>query len=238
MDSLYLYNKYGTPISYELWSYLRRLTDWVCDHWHDKDDAIWEVRGGPRDFVYSKMMCWVAVDRAMRLASKRSFPADWNRLDDVRDEIYETVMQRGWSDKRGAFRATVTTGDALDASLCSCRWCFSSRPPIRACSAPSTPSTTAQGGRTSFRWPGVSLRRREDAGRIEGHGRDIQYLHLLAGGGADPRQSAPIRSGCRKPACCSSRCSAMPIIWACTPSRSATRARRSAIFRTRSRICR
>ena len=50
MDSMYLYNKYGQPISYELWSYLRRLTNWVCNHWRSKDDAIWEVRGGRSRF--------------------------------------------------------------------------------------------------------------------------------------------------------------------------------------------
>lgn len=115
MDSLYLYNKYGTPISYDLWNYLRRLTDWVCKHWQEQDEAIWEVRGGPRDFVYSKMMCWVALDRALRLATKRSFPADWNGWAKVRDQIYESIMQRGWNQQRGAFMQQFD-GDALDAS--------------------------------------------------------------------------------------------------------------------------
>ena len=76
MDSVYLYNKHARQISSDLWSYLRRLTNWVCDHWTEKDEAIWEVRGGAREFTYSKLMCWVAVDRALRLADKRSFPAD------------------------------------------------------------------------------------------------------------------------------------------------------------------
>jgi GH15 family glucan-1,4-alpha-glucosidase len=115
MDSLYLYNKYGTPISYELWKYLRRLTDWVCRHWKDKDEGIWEVRGGPHDFVYSKMMTWVAVDRALRLAGKRSFPADWSGWTAARDEMYETIMQRGWNEQRGAF-VQQFDGQALDAA--------------------------------------------------------------------------------------------------------------------------
>ncbi len=115
MDSLYLYNKYATPISYELWAYLRRLTNWVCKHWQEKDEAIWEVRGGRRDFVYSKMMCWVAVDRALRLAGKRSFPADWAAWTETRDQMYETIMQRGWNQQRGAFVQQLD-GDALDAS--------------------------------------------------------------------------------------------------------------------------
>jgi GH15 family glucan-1,4-alpha-glucosidase len=116
MDSLYLYNKYGTPISYELWNYLRRLTNWVCKHWKEKDEAIWEVRGGPRDFVYSKVMCWVAVDRALRLADKRSFPADRAAWIACRDEIYESIMQHGWNQQRGSF-VQQFDGQALDASL-------------------------------------------------------------------------------------------------------------------------
>lgn len=115
MDSVYLFNKYGTPISYDLWSYLRRLTNWVCAHWRLKDDGIWEVRGGRRDFVYSKLMCWVAVDRSLRLAEKRSFPADWQRWSRVRDQIYETLMKKGWCAERQAF-VQYFGSDALDAS--------------------------------------------------------------------------------------------------------------------------
>jgi GH15 family glucan-1,4-alpha-glucosidase len=116
MDSMYLYNKYGAPISYELWSYLRRLTNRVCKHWMDKDDGIWEVRNGRHHFVYSKMMCWVAVDRAIRLATKRSFPADWRSWMRTRDQIYETVMQRGWSESKQTFVQSFDR-DALDSSL-------------------------------------------------------------------------------------------------------------------------
>jgi GH15 family glucan-1,4-alpha-glucosidase len=115
MDSVYLFNKYGTPISYELWGYLRRLTNWVCDHWRDHDEAIWEVRGGKRDFTYSKAMCWVAIDRAIRLAQKRSFPSDWAKWIQVRDDIYEAIMTQGWSEKRGAFVQSFG-GESLDAS--------------------------------------------------------------------------------------------------------------------------
>lgn len=115
LDSVYLYNKHGTPISYDLWIYLRRLTNWVCDNWHVEDDAIWEVRGGQQCFVYSKMMCWVALDRALRLADKRSFPAERARWAQVRDQIYEDIMQKGWNAERGAFRQAYEN-DALDAS--------------------------------------------------------------------------------------------------------------------------
>ncbi|HXI20055.1 MAG TPA: glycoside hydrolase family 15 protein, partial [Gemmatimonadales bacterium] len=115
MDSVYLFNKYGTPISYELWRHLRRLVNWVCDNWRTTDEGVWEVRGGRQHFVYSKMMCWVAVDRAIRLAQKRSFPADWERWLIVRDEMYEEIMSRGWSQERQAFVQSYGS-HTLDAS--------------------------------------------------------------------------------------------------------------------------
>ncbi|MFL5347586.1 MAG: glycoside hydrolase family 15 protein [Hyalangium sp.] len=115
MDSVYLYNKYGAPISYDFWRHLRRLVDWVCDHWQERDEGIWEVRGGRRHFVYSKLMCWVAVDRAIRLADKRSFPADRTRWLAVRDTIFEEIMQKGWSADRKAF-IQAYGHEALDAA--------------------------------------------------------------------------------------------------------------------------
>ena len=115
MDSVYLYNKYGSPISYDLWTHLRRLINWVCDNWQKKDEGIWEVRGGQQHFVYSRLMCWVAVDRGLRLADKRSFPADRDRWLKVRDKIYEDIMARGWSSKRQAFVQHYGS-ESLDAS--------------------------------------------------------------------------------------------------------------------------
>jgi GH15 family glucan-1,4-alpha-glucosidase len=116
MDSVYLFNKHGVPISFELWMYLRQLVNWVCDHWQEADEAIWEFRGGRRKFVYSKLMCWVAVDRAIRMAQKRSFPADWGKWVRVRDEIYLDVMQNGWNDQLQAF-VQYYGSDSLDASI-------------------------------------------------------------------------------------------------------------------------
>ncbi|TDI24971.1 MAG: glycoside hydrolase family 15 protein [Acidobacteria bacterium] len=115
MDSVYLYNKYGSPISYDLWRHLRRLINWVCDNWQRKDEGIWEVRNTRQPYVYSKLMCWVAVDRGLRLAHKRSFPADHDRWMRVRDEIYEEIMDRGWNPRRRAFRQFYG-GESLDAA--------------------------------------------------------------------------------------------------------------------------
>ncbi|MBM3933347.1 MAG: glycoside hydrolase family 15 protein [SAR202 cluster bacterium] len=115
MDAVYLFNKYGTPVSYDMWTQLTRLLEWVCRNWKLTDEGIWEVRGGPRHFVYSRMMCWVALDRGIRLAEKRSFPADTARWRAIRDEIYREIMSKGWNAERRSFTQSYGS-DALDAS--------------------------------------------------------------------------------------------------------------------------
>jgi GH15 family glucan-1,4-alpha-glucosidase len=115
MDSAYLYNKYGMPISSDLWMQLRRIINWLCDNWRKSDEGIWETRGGKQQFVFSKLMAWVAVDRGIRLADKRSFPADRPRWLSERDSIYADIMARGWSEERASFVQTYG-GSALDAS--------------------------------------------------------------------------------------------------------------------------
>src|SRR5262245_17282651 len=74
LDAAYLHNKHAQPLSYDMWVELRKLLEWVCDNWEREDDGVWEVRGGRKHFVYSKLMCWVALDRGVRLATNRSFP--------------------------------------------------------------------------------------------------------------------------------------------------------------------
>ena len=115
MDAVYLFNKYGMPISFDLWMRLRGHINWLCDNWRRDDAGIWETRGGPQQFVYSKVMAWVAIDRALRLADKRSFPADRSRWLTERDAIYLEVMSRGWSPRRKSF-VQAYGGDVLDAS--------------------------------------------------------------------------------------------------------------------------
>jgi len=116
MDALYLSNKYVSPISYDIWCKIRSRTNWVCENWLKPDEGIWEMRNLPRHFVYSKVMNWVALDRAIRLAEKRSFPADVAHWLKVRDEIYEEVMARGWNEEVGSFTQAYDYSQ-LDASL-------------------------------------------------------------------------------------------------------------------------
>ena len=115
MDSIYIYNKYGEPISYDLWTNLINLVDWVCAHWNQPDEGIWEVRGGRHEFILSRIMSWVAVDRGMRLAQKRSFPAPLDRWLKVRDEIYHDVFANFWHPGRNTFVQYKGT-DCVDAA--------------------------------------------------------------------------------------------------------------------------
>ena len=115
MDSAYLYNKYVQPISYEQWKDLRNLMDWLCQNWQHADDGLWEVRSGRKQFVYSRVQTWVALDRAMRIAQKRGLPANITLWEQVRNEVYEEVMDQGWNEKRGCF-VQYYGSDILDAS--------------------------------------------------------------------------------------------------------------------------
>ena len=74
IDSVYLYNKYGAPIFHETWGSLRRIVDWLCENWDQADEGIWETRGGQKDFTYSRLMCWVAIERAIRMNRARGLP--------------------------------------------------------------------------------------------------------------------------------------------------------------------
>ncbi|EYF06372.1 glycoside hydrolase family 15 protein [Chondromyces apiculatus] len=115
IDSVYIYDRHGTPISYDFWCDLRRMVDWVIDNWERPDEGVWEVRNGQRQFVYSKVQCWVALDRALRIADNRSFPLDRQRVLAARDRIYETIMEQGWDKERNTF-VQVFGENALDAS--------------------------------------------------------------------------------------------------------------------------
>jgi GH15 family glucan-1,4-alpha-glucosidase len=115
VDSVYLYDRYGSPISYDLWLALRSIIDWLADHWREPDEGIWEVRGGKQQFVYSKLMSWVAFDRALRLAQQRGLPCDVMHWISTRDAIHEDIMRNGYSRERRAFVQHYGT-TALDAS--------------------------------------------------------------------------------------------------------------------------
>jgi GH15 family glucan-1,4-alpha-glucosidase len=119
LDSIYLYNKHGNPITYDQWNSIRRMVNYVVTVRNQKDMSIWESRGQIQNFIYSKIMMWVALDRGIRLAEKRaSLPCpdrfDWIR---VRDEMYDEIMTKGYNEERGHFCQSYESTDVLDASI-------------------------------------------------------------------------------------------------------------------------
>ncbi|GAA3771727.1 glycoside hydrolase family 15 protein [Streptomyces phyllanthi] len=116
IDSVYLYDSWAQPISSDQWDDLCALVDWVCDHWDQPDEGVWETRGGRKNFLYSRLMCWVALERAIRMAHRRGLPADLPRWREHRDRIYRRIMTRGWSASRRAF-VQYEDGDVLDAAV-------------------------------------------------------------------------------------------------------------------------
>src|SRR5215203_976590 len=116
LDAAYLYNKHGAPLDYDLWTNLQKILDWLSENWREPDEGIWEVRGGRRQFVSSKLLSWVALERAGRIARQRGLPSGDGRWIAERDAIYEEVMEKGWNPEKNSF-VQYYGSDALDASL-------------------------------------------------------------------------------------------------------------------------
>ena len=115
MDSAHLYRRFGGKMDAEYWKYLQHVISFVLDHWQEPDDGIWESRGGRQHYVYSKVMCWVALDRAIRAATSLNLPGDLRRWRRVREEIRIEVLQKGYDAARGTF-VQAFGSKALDAS--------------------------------------------------------------------------------------------------------------------------
>ncbi len=116
MDAVYLVNKYGEAISHQGWKHAVQVVDQVCDTWQGQDVGIWEMRGEQHHFLHSRLMCWVALDRAIRLASKRSLPAPFARWDQTRQAIYDDIWSNFWNEERGHFVQHIGS-TALDGSM-------------------------------------------------------------------------------------------------------------------------
>ncbi|MFK0234446.1 glycoside hydrolase family 15 protein [Streptomyces vinaceus] len=101
---------------YHGWKALARTLDWLADSWDRPDEGIWETRGGRQDFTYSRVMCWAAFDRGLKLATEFSRPADTALWTKARDDILEQVMERGWSEKEQSLVQHYGS-HVLDASL-------------------------------------------------------------------------------------------------------------------------
>lgn len=116
MDAALRLSNYVGKIGLSMWPFFQSVCDTVVESWHEKDSGIWEVRGGPYHFVFSKVMCWVALDRGLIIARRYGFPANLDRWEACREDIRREVLDRGWNEKEKAFVQHYDT-DTLDASL-------------------------------------------------------------------------------------------------------------------------
>ena len=114
--AVYVGDGYGLPIAYQGWLALTKIMDWVADNWDQPDEGVWESRGGRRDFTYGRFQCWVALDRAIKLAQRHGRPANIAKWGAARDQLYAQIMTRGFNAKVKAFTQHYTT-DVLDSSL-------------------------------------------------------------------------------------------------------------------------
>jgi GH15 family glucan-1,4-alpha-glucosidase len=114
MNVIYLYTHHR-GMTYDSWLHLCQQLDWLAEHWQEPDEGIWEVRGGMRHFLHSRLMSWVAFDRAIRIARERGLPAPLEQWQQISMQIYREIMEKGWNEQKRCF-TQYYGGEAVDAS--------------------------------------------------------------------------------------------------------------------------
>ncbi len=115
LETIYIYVAHGGDITYEFWKTIEQYIDLVMNNWKQPDHSIWEVRGAKREFLFSRMMCWVAMDRAIKVGDYHSFPYDAAKWRQVRDEIYKDVYDGFWNEEKQAYVQSKGSSN-MDAS--------------------------------------------------------------------------------------------------------------------------
>ena len=116
MDAMFLADQRGVQTGHQSWLELASLIDWLCEHWDQPDEGIWETRGGRKNFVYGKIQSWVALDRGIKMATTHGRPSDLLRWRTERDAIYNQVFEKGWNPRIGGFTQFYGS-EVLDSSL-------------------------------------------------------------------------------------------------------------------------
>lgn len=116
INGIYETSRYGESISKQDWRLIQDLINYVCDAWQEPDVGIWELRGDPQQLVHSKVMCWVALDRGIKIADEAGFEAPVDRWTDTRQLIKKTTIEQGYSDTVNSFVRSFGTETELDAA--------------------------------------------------------------------------------------------------------------------------
>ncbi|MFS4417433.1 glycoside hydrolase family 15 protein [Maribacter sp. 2307ULW6-5] len=116
LDTIYIYDKYGEPITYSFWQHIEQLLEFVCKNWNTADHGIWEVRETKRHYLYTRVMCWVALERAITLVRKRAFPTDLERWIKNRNLIHQDIYDHFWNGELQSF-VHFKGANTVDSSL-------------------------------------------------------------------------------------------------------------------------
>jgi GH15 family glucan-1,4-alpha-glucosidase len=115
LDSAHLYRRFGGKMDQEYWSYLRQVVDFILEHWREPDDGIWEARAERRHYTFSKVLCWVGVDRAIKAVEALGLEGDLTKWKAAREEMRAEILEKGYDAEKGSFIQSYGT-DLLDAS--------------------------------------------------------------------------------------------------------------------------
>jgi len=115
LDTIYIYNKNQTPITFEFWAVIAKQVEKVVEHWKEPDHGIWEIRNEKKEFLHTRLMCWVAMDRGIKIAEDRTFPYPEKKWKAVRDEIYQDIYHNFWSEELSSW-VQYKGSKSIDAS--------------------------------------------------------------------------------------------------------------------------
>ena len=116
IDTIYIYNKSYKPITYKFWGLIEKMVKVVQKDWKQADHGIWEIRNEKKEFLHSRLMCWVAMDRAIKIADHRSFPYPESEWKALRNEIYLDIFDNFWNDDIKAW-VQYKGASVVDASV-------------------------------------------------------------------------------------------------------------------------
>jgi len=116
LEIIFAVSRYVGQVDLEHWEHLRPMVDTVCQVWREADDGIWEMRTGPHHYVHSKLMCWVALDRGIKIAEHYGLPGDLTTWSAEREAVRAEILERGYSEARQSFTQHYET-EEVDAAL-------------------------------------------------------------------------------------------------------------------------
>jgi GH15 family glucan-1,4-alpha-glucosidase len=115
INAIYDTARYGKDISNKTWNFMKEIIDYICEIWNTKDQGIWEIRDNSRHYVHSKLMCWVGVDRGIKIAAKKEPRVSFSKWEQTREEIKSAILEKGFNKELNSF-VQYFDSTAIDAT--------------------------------------------------------------------------------------------------------------------------